>query len=78
MTIQEAWPELKYLHLFQALLDKQGHTVEDFISRIEKESSHGQFPVEIKSMGKDAVHTFLAAFGWPYIANLICELYPNQ
>ena len=77
MTIKEAWPEFKYLHPMQARLDEKGHSVEDFICRIEKESSYGQFPVEIKSMGQEALIAFIGAFGWAYITKLIVELYPK-
>lgn len=77
MTIQQAWPEFKYLHLLQPRLDKQGHTVEDFISRIS-ETSFGSIPIEITSRGMATTIRYLGDLGWSRISTLICELYPNQ
>lgn len=77
MTIQQAWPEFKYLHLLQPRLDKQGHTVEDFISRIS-ETSFGSIPIEVTRSGPTTTINYLGEFGWSRISALICELYPNQ
>jgi len=77
MTLKEAYPDFKLLHLMQPRLDKAGHTVEQFIQRVLDEGIHGPIPEEITSKGIETVIAFIGEFGWSRVATYITTLYPS-
>lgn len=79
MTLQEAFPDFKYLHVMQGRLDKANSDVNALIKTL---SEKGVIPPEVYHKDKDDTNhprcvRFLSAFGWVFIADWIAKLYPN-